>query len=208
MVLVTPPNPKNTLLMTPTARKTCPIIVLLFSLLSCTKEPDYLYKLTSLQLYNVDHSGNTPITATSGTVPAKAYCIQMKYITQITGSTSGRDPNESGYALYTRITRFNISSTTDFDQQHPAGASLNAYFYYGAYSALVGAKDSIPYALANDLILASYRSDINKDSWQDSAYLVLMQPPTQAYLGLRTFIVDVAFADSTQFTDSVSINLD
>ena len=194
--------------MTPPARITGLPLFLLFFLFGCTKEPDYLYKVTSLQLNNVDNSGNTPITGANGTIAAKAYCIQMEYMTQITGSTSGRDPNESGYSLYTRITRFDISSTTDFDQQHPAGASLNAYFYYGAYSPLVGGTDSIPYALANDLVLASYRSDINKNSWQDSAYLVLMQPPTQAYLGLRTFIVNVAFADSTRFTDSLSVNLD
>ena len=208
MVLITPLNLKERPPMTLTARKTGLFLLLLFSLSGCTKLPDYLYKVTSLQLYNVDHTDNTPIIATSGTVPARAYCIQMEYITEITGSTSGRDPNDSGYSLYTRITHFDISSTTDFDQQHPAGASLNAYFYYGAYSALVGGSDSIPYALANDLVLASYRSDISKNSWQDSAYLVLMQPPTQAYPGLRTFIVNVVFADSTRFTDSLSVNLD
>lgn len=194
--------------MTPKARKNGLFLLLLFSLVSCRKVPSYLYKVTSLQLYNVDHSDNTPITVTSGAVPAKAYCIRMEYITEITGSTSGQDPHESGYSLYTKIARFNISSTSDFDQRHPAGTLLNAYFYYGGHSALVGAKDSIPYALANNLILASYRSDITKNSWQDSAFLVLMQPPIQAYPGLRTFIVNVVLADSTQLTDSLSVNLD
>jgi hypothetical protein len=196
--------------MNPTVRKTrlfLPLVFFLFSLFGCTKEPDYLYKVTSLGLNNVDYSGVSPVIATGGTIPAKAYCIQLSYTTEITGSTSGRDPNESGYALYTKITRFTISSTSDFDEQHPAGASLNAYFYYSAYGPAVGATDSIPYALSADLVLASYRSDISVNSWQDSSYLVLMQPPTQGFPGPRTFIVNVAFADSTQLTDSVSVNL-
>jgi hypothetical protein len=194
--------------MNPTIRQIGLALLLLVSLPGCNKEPDYLYKVTSLALNNVNNSGDSVVIGTTGTVPARGYCIQLNYTTQITGSTSGRDPNESGYALYTKITRFTISSTTDFDEQHPAGASLNAYFYYGAYGLSVGITDSIPYALAANLVLASYRSDISVNSWQDSAYLLLMQAPTQLYPGPRTFIVNVAFADSTQFTDSVLVNLD
>ena len=194
--------------MGPTARKIGLLLPLLFSLLGCTKEPDYLYKVTSLALNNVDNSGAGSLIAAGGTVPAKAYCIQMVYTTQITGSTSKQDPDESGYALYTKITRFNIYSSTDFDAQHPAGTSLNAYFYYGAYSTFIDAQDSIPYTLAAGLVLAASQEVFSVNSWQDSAYLVLMQLPTLAFPGPRTFIVNVAFADSTQLTDSVSVNLD
>jgi hypothetical protein len=195
--------------MSPTARKIGLFLPLLLSLLGCTKEPDYLYKVTALALNNVDNSGAAgAVPATNGTVPAKAYCIQMVYTTQITGSTSKQDPDESGYALYTKITRFTISSSTDFDPQHPAGASLNNYFYYGGYSTFVDAQDSIPYALAADLVFAAGQSVYSVNTWQDSAYLVLMQLPTLAFPGPRTFIVNVAFADNTQLTDSVSVNLD
>ena len=178
-----------------------------FALFGCTKEPDYLYKVTALSLHNVDNSGALPVAAVSGIVAAKAYCIGMDYTTAITGSTSGRDPNESGYSLYTQVTRFDISSTSDFDSQHPAGSSLNGYFYYGAYGTFVNAKDSIPGALAAHLLFASYRANLNVNSWPDTGYLVLMQPPASAYLGSRTFVVRVAFADSTRFADSVNVIL-
>jgi len=173
----------------------------------CTKEPDYLYKVTSLGLFNVDNTGTTSVVATSGTVAARAYCIGMAYTAQVTGSTSGRDPNESGYSLYTKVTHFDITCTTDFDMQHPAGSSLNGYFYYGPYGTLVNAGDSIPGALATNLVFYAYRPNVNVNSWPDTGYLVLMQPPPQAFLGPRTFILNVAFADSTGFTDSIYVNL-
>ena len=196
--------------MAPTASKTKLFLLLWLSFVlpGCTKEPDYLYKVTSLGLFNVDNSGTTSAPATSGTVAAKAYCIGMAYSAQVTGSTSGRDPNESGYSLYTKVTRFDITSTTDFDILHPAGSSLNGYFYYGSYGTGVNAGDSIPGALAANLVFYAYRPNVNVNSWPDTGYLVLMQPPPQAFLGPRTFILNVAFADSTRFTDSIYVNLD
>lgn len=194
--------------MKPTVRQIGLSLLLFVALPGCTKLPDYLYKVTALGLSNVDNSGINPVVGAAGPILARAYGIQLKYTTQITGSTSGRDPYDSGYELYTKITRFTIFSTTDFDEQHPAGASLNAYFYYSAYGTTVGAADSIPGDLATSFILASYRTDPSMNSWQDSAYLILMQPPTLGYPGPRTFIVNVAFADSTQLTDSVFVNLD
>jgi len=182
---------------------------LILAIGGCIKSAYFKYDITDIQLYNVDNTDSLPIHATTGIVDAKAYAIGLQYTSQIKGSTSS-DADENHFSLENKVDRVNIYSLSDFDGQHPAGASLNDYFLYGTtnYHGIVqaNASDSISAVVRSARFFMTGTSfDGLNAPWTSEAYLLLMHSPDIP--GYRTFVIDIAFADNTQFKDSISITL-
>jgi len=179
---------------------------LLFS--SCLKYDPYLYTVSDIKLFNADNSGNSgPITDSSGTVNARAYAMQIQFTTYISGREGHIVPEESGFALQNKTTDFNIYSSTDFDGSHPAGTSLNDLFLYAGHDGTASAQTTVANGLANQYLFYAYAPNGNDTDkpWTTDLYILLMKPP--ASMGYRTFILHVAFANNTQFTDSIAVTL-
>jgi len=173
----------------------------------CSKHAPYSYKITALELYNVDNSGISPVDASTPDIVAKAYAIRLEYTDMLSGSTAGTEPYESGYLLTNKVTSFVVWSLTGFDASHPAGVSLNDYFLYGIRTTAVRSGDTIEDDLNLGYIAPGYRSDTPAEGqpWKSSDYLVLMQPPANP--GPRSFVINIGFADNTHITDTISVTL-
>ena len=174
---------------------------------ACAKHVPYQFVITDLKLYNENNSGRSAVDDTTGNIPAKAYAIRLEYTNQITGSTNKQD-DESPFVAVNPVRSFVVYSLTDFDPSHPAGSLLNDYFLYSAYSSGVSSADTIATVLAAGYMGVGYGSiDGNQPprTWTVNNYLVLMQPP--AYLGTRSFVIQVGFAGNNSITDTITANL-
>ncbi|HEY6899456.1 MAG TPA: hypothetical protein VI233_02390 [Puia sp.] len=179
-------------------------------LVSCSKYDPYLCTVSDITLRNANDSGTGPVLDSTGPIPAQSYAMEIRYTMRITASEGHIVAGESGYALQYKITTFNLTSTTDFDNGHAAGASLNDLFLYG-YAYNSGMRLSTQATIANGVTGQAlfYGSpplgvDMNKP-WTSDFYLFLMKPP--ASLGPRTFILETAFSNNTRFTDTLSVIL-
>ena len=184
------------------------LLAISISCYGCTKYSPYVYKVTAVHLVNVDNSGNSPLDDSTGPIATRAYGIHMKYTSQLYGPNKNADPDGGTYVLASPLTVFTIYSSTDFDSTHPAGASLNDYFLYGESFDQPSAPFSLDSALAGGWVMStgqSFAQTGTSQPWESDNYLFLMQPP--AAPGYRTFLVNIRFADNTQFTDSTSVTL-
>ena len=182
-------------------------LILFYS--GCIKVVYFKYDITDIKLYNVDNSDSLPVNATTGIVDAKAYAIGLQYTSKIPGSPSS-DADDNYFSPRNKVELVNIYSLSDFDSRHPAGTSLNDYFVYGKSdyegTILAGISDSVAAVVKNGGFFSTAASSQSvRASWTSEAYLLLMQPP--AIPGARTFVVDIVFADNTQFNDSISVTL-
>ncbi|MBS1661891.1 MAG: hypothetical protein JST68_12665 [Bacteroidetes bacterium] len=178
-------------------------------LVSCSKYDPYLCTVSDITLRNANDSGTGPVLDSINPIPAKSYAIQIQYTMSITGR-EGHVTDESGYALQYKLTTFNLTSTTDFDNDHAAGASLNDLFLYGyAYDNSVRLSSQatvINGVTGQHLFYGRPPSgvDINKP-WTSNFQLFLMKSPV--LLGPRTFLLETAFSNNTHFTDTLSVTL-
>lgn len=169
-------------------------IILSLLLISCSKEPPYLYKVTGLSLENRNNSG--AVNPAPDSIPGKAYGIRINYTTEIY-NTDKTIKHESGFEIGIKATYFNIYSFTAFDSNHPALSSLNDYFLYDG--------DTIQHRLQYGTLFSrsgSFSGDINVGVTSSSyGELALMVPP--AIPGYRRFVVEVGFSDNTYKADTI-----
>lgn len=170
----------------------------------CSKHAPWYYSITDLHIYNEDNSGADPVDASTADIPAKAYAIRLEFTNQLYDSLSGHD-DESSYYVLNGVKSFRITSLTDFDNLHPAGSSLNDYFLLGTQSAHVTVKDSLATHVGYIGVRNITQYGTPPDSWTVNNYLVLMKPP--AFLGNRSFVIHLGFADNTNWTDTIHVNL-
>ena len=170
------------------------------------KDPDLPYKVIGFNTFNADNTRFFLANA-SDTVAAKSYAIRLEYLLQIDLSSPDINEYDINCHLSNRITAFNIYSLTAFDAARPAHSSLNDYFLYADRSGTYNGKNTIPNMLNNHSMAAcpSLSGPDHKHPFLSSDYLVLMFPPDS--LGKRDFVIDLQFADHTQMTDTVTVNL-
>ena len=106
----------------------------------------------SLQVTSLDNTGRNPVVLTSGSVPAKAFALQVNFIAtsqiclhssaftvQAMKCTSG----EPYYSKRDTLLSLNVFSTVDFDSLHKAGTPLNDLFVKKNGAVLRLASDSL-----------------------------------------------------------------
>lgn len=181
-------------------------------LTSCLKHDPYLCTVSDIKLLNANDSGSGPVPDTTGIVAAQAYAMQVRYTMSITAREGHIVDGESGFALQYKITTFNLTSTTDFDNEHPAGASLNDLFLYNYSSGTDGtsrlsSQSTIAKGVEGTYLFYGAPAGLfyTDKPWTSSFYLFLMKPPAE--LGFRTFIAETAFSNNTHFTDTLSVTL-
>jgi len=168
----------------------------------CTKDALLGYDIFAVKFHNDDNSGTMPVDAPTDTIAAKAYAIRMEFFGVITTSNNGYTEDYVQYNVNKEPWRYNIYSLTDFDAAHPAMASLQDYFNW--------LGDTSNY-LVGKFPMYGTTAGINfpklnvGDTGSASGYLLMMKPP--ATLGVRQFVVNVVYTDSTSTFDTITVNL-
>ena len=105
-------------------------ILLLPVLLGCSKEYAIVpYEITSVYADNMDNSHE--LVAAGDSVYKLAYVLRLTYVASVSGPY---DQYESSFSLQDPFTDFVVTSSQDFDNNHPAGTSLNDLFNFGMTS--------------------------------------------------------------------------
>lgn len=120
---------------------------------SCCDEPVTLcYTLTSLETNSLDNTGAAPVPLQSDTLPAKAYVLEISFFVDDATCLLDNLGNFSFYSsalafdcddnprliLRDSIISLEITSTADFDAEHPKGTDLSGLFVKPSTATIAG----------------------------------------------------------------------
>lgn len=168
-------------------------------LTSCHKHASYYYRLTGLNLTNVDNSGDAPVVP-KDSVSKKAYRFYADFNAHVVRVGPGLDnPNEAAFVNENNVTAVNISCLQQFNPSHPANTSLNDYFLT-ALSQGATISNLVRYGFGS----SATRNGETED-WIDNKSFYLMVPPDTT--GNYTFVLQVDFEDGFHLADTTSVYL-
>ncbi|MEL6866978.1 MAG: DUF5034 domain-containing protein [Bacteroidota bacterium] len=169
------------------------------------------YTHCSLTIDNLDNSGLSPVVDTSGQIIKTAFGLRVQV--QRSENTCFRNsptlfvhsayaydchcPPVEEYSPIDSITSISITTLNEFDDDHPAGAAINAYF-----NVLVG-TDFIPIE-EFDLALSNRFWDVINNDWTVDLMLMVAPPERGDY----QFEVEIGLSDGRALVGtSVKVDL-
>ena len=175
-------------------------------LVSCCNCPAIRYSTymhCSVEISNVDNSGERPILTKSDTIKKDSYGIsasikrsenickiykpQQSIFFQSAYATSCNCPPEFEYSARNRIIAINVVTLEDFDATHPANTDVSEYFMVYNFSK----EDSINNYIKNLETTLYFVQE--EDPLQ--FYLLLKTPPTSG--SKQQFRVDISLSDES-----------
>lgn len=172
------------------------LIPILFAF-KCKKSKDGFYETISIELYNADNSGLTPVSA-GDSVSKKAYALEIRLTMK--ALVDSVDLESYNYHINEDVvTDLQITSSTNFNGI-PAHQSLNHLFRYREADDRYSEINTTNYTA---IFSGGYSA--HDLEWNANKYLLLMYPPDNA--GNYTFYVTATFSDGRILSDSIPVNL-
>jgi hypothetical protein len=183
------------------------LVRLSISCCDCPPTTSYKYSFDSVDIFNIDNSGQTPVLVTSGTIPKEAYGMQIECslkqiafnkfrVFETFNSVYAYDcfcPPEIEYIAQDTITDLRIMSLNDFDETHPANSNISEYFKvlthktYITIQNYIDSPEIIYYEVPDKEIITLY----------------LMQPPT--ITGEHRFLVEIELSGTVTLISSTTV---
>ncbi len=176
------------------------LIVFAFCFSACSKHIPAVYEVVGMSLRNSNNTGQNPQDAVTDSVPKKAYAIKMTLEEAIRVKREG-DVQENGFINEDELTALTIFSLANFDDSHPAGTPLNAYFL----TALNSSATLTEFVSKGQIGGGNYMDHEYIENWTTDQYLFLMTPPAQP--GDQAFVVKLNFSDRRTMSDTIHVKL-
>ncbi len=178
---------------------------LLLIAIGCGKYSQYTAKIVGARLANANNSGKVPYAMGNGaTIKANTYAIALYLQSVIYKKDGNKDvQGETTFGLSNNATGVIIVTLTDFNARHSTGADMADCFAF--------VNDTLAYQLhpMDSSVFSAkwtfHNSPSPTDTFYSNNYFILMQPPDAP--GNYRFAVNVNFADSTQFNDTLNVYL-
>jgi hypothetical protein len=174
-------------------------------LISCEGDQFVRYRINGLDLLPIQAATTEPQVLTNEYCDVDVFGLRFDLMSEET-HRKGRyfDYYESSVTCDNSIKQLKIYSNVDFDSSHPAGSSLNEYFYYfpGDYTHVEGLlNDTIaPY------ITAKYMPNYIDQNFPKYADFLLTKRPDNNTT--RKFFARIELRDGTVHIDStITLNL-
>jgi hypothetical protein len=180
-----------------------PFLALLFllALVSCEGDQTVRFKFTNLELDHLSSEQGIPIVIDADSAKGALYGIRMNLFPEET-YRKGRyfDAYDSPPYLESDMKSIVITSSHDFDEDHPEGAILNDCFYRfpGTYLLADTLTDTLGFRIFSD-DFPDY-PDVIFPEYYD---LLLLKYPTVHVS--RTFFIRMTFSDGTVLSDSTEV---
>ena len=180
-------------------------ILLTILLISCEGDQFVRYRINGLDLLPIQSATAEPQVLIGESCDIDVFGLRFYLMSEET-KRKGRyfDYYESGVTCDNPIKKLKIYSNVEFDSSHPAGSSLNEYFYYfpGDYTQVKGVlNDTLP-----PYITAKHMPDYEKQNFPKHADFLLIKRP--ANNSSRKFFARIELSDGIVHIDStITLNL-